>query len=291
MAERVEPLSKSIQKAIIPVAGRATRLGPLSAVLPKALLPLPSPTGQVRPVVDFICQEASQAGIDEVALIVSPGQQELFKVYFTEARKSSEHHLPDRIEYIVQQSPAGFGDAVLLAKDFADNRPFVLLLGDHVYRAGESGRPCGAQVTEAASNFDAVAMIGVQPVGPGQLGFVGVAGGASIGPRVYRCTAFIEKPDLESARSELVTAGLEGDQFLAHCGIYIFGPEIFDCLSELAGQDRPPGSEIELAAAQSKLLDRYPGRYYLFHIEGRCFDVGTQVGYIQTFKSFAGSGV
>ncbi len=291
MAERVEPLSKSIQKAIIPVAGRATRIGPLSAVLPKSLLPLPSPTSQVRPVVDFICQEASQAGIDEVALIVSPGQQELFEAYFTEARKSTEHPLPDRIEYIVQPSPAGFGDAVLLAKDFAWNHRFALLLGDHVYRARESCRPCGAQVTEAASNFDAVAMIGVQPVGPDQLGLVGVSGGELVADQVFRCTAFVEKPELETARSELVTAGLEGEQFLGHCGIYIFGPEIFDCLSELAGQDRPPGSEVELAAAQSKLLDRYPGRYYLFHIEGQAFDVGTQAGYIQTFKSFAGSGV
>ncbi len=198
--------------------------------------------------------------------------------------------MPGQIEYIIQQSPAGFGDAVLLAKDFVENRRFALLLGDHVYRALAGSRPCGAQVTEAACSFDAAAMIGVQPVGPGQLGFVGVAGGESIADRVYRCTAFVEKPELELARSELVTAGLDGDQFLGHCGIYIFGPEIFDCLSELAGEDRPPGSEVELATAHSMLMDRYPGRYYLFQIEGQAFDVGTQAGYIQTFKSFASSG-
>ena len=285
----MEPLGKSIQKAVIPVAGRATRLGALGAVLPKSLLPLPSTAGEIRPVIDFICREASQAGIDEVALIVSPSQQSLFAAYFDEARKCSEVNLPGRIEYIVQKSPAGFGDAVLLAKDFAANRPFALLLGDHVYQSARGSRPCAAQVIEAASNFDAVAMIGVQPVGPDQLGLVGVAAGEPVTDQVYRCTAFIEKPELETARSSLATAGLQGDQFLGHCGIYIFGPEIFECLSDLAGRDRPAGSEVELSAAQSMLLDRYPERYYLFQIAGQAFDVGTQAGYIQTFNALSAS--
>ncbi len=283
-------MSKPIQKAIIPVAGRATRGGAISAVLPKSLLPLPSPAGRVRPVIDFICREATSAGIDEVALIVSPGQLPLFKKFFAEARKSSQAELPGRIEYIVQQTPAGFGDAVGAAREFAANDPVALFLGDHVYLATPGSKPCGLQVAEAFSKFDAVAMIGVQPVGTQQLGLVGVAAGELVADQVYRCTAFIEKPGPEAAASSLVTADLKEGQFLGHCGIYIFGPEIFDCLTELAGRDRPPGSEVELSAAQSMLLDRHPDSYYLFQIAGRAFDVGTRSGYIQTFSSLAAGG-
>ena len=74
--------------------------------------------------------------------------------------------------------------------------------------------------------------------------------------------------------------------FLAHCGIYIFTTEIFDCLSELACQERYGQAEIELADAQSMLLQRYPHAYYLCRINGVAHDIGSPIGYARTFHRF-----
>ena len=57
---------------------------------------------------------------------------------------------------------------------------------------------------------DAVAMVGVQPVGPEQLAQVGVVAGRPLAPTgaVYACRDFVEKPDAQTARERLVTPGL-----------------------------------------------------------------------------------
>ena len=271
-----------IDKAVIPIAGAGTRLRPVTGVLPKAMFPLVDAAGRLRTVVHMILSEAVEAGAQEAALIVSPGQRELIEPYFDVVRGSGgEVSLPERIEYILQPKPEGFGEAVLRARTFVgpDAPGFLLLLGDHVYLAEPGRPPCGRQVIDAFAARQGVAMVGMQPVGPEQLSLVGVAAGRGLGEGVYRCTDFVEKPDSDTARRRLVTADLGEDRFLAHCGIYVLAPEIFDCLAELARADRAAGAEVQLADAQSMLLRRHPQDYYLYRIAGRALDTGTPAGY------------
>jgi len=274
-----------IEKALIPVAGLGTRLRPVTAVLPKAMFPLVDPRGRLRTVVHLILAEAAASGIRQAAVIVSPGQQEVIERYLDAARAlaaqdAGEVGLPEEIEYIVQPEPEGFGEAVLRGREFAGSaEAFMLLLGDHVHVEDAGCPPCAGQVADAFGRRGGAAMVGMQTVGAEELSLVGAAGGEPIGQRLYRCTDFVEKPDLATARRRLTTPGLPADTFLAHCGIYIFTPEIFDCLAELAAAGPGEGQEVQLADAQSMLLGRHRAEYYLLRIAGRALDTGTPEGY------------
>ena len=281
-----------VRKALIPIAGLGTRMGPLARAVPKAMFPLADAALKVRPIIQFILNEARSAGVERAGLIVAPAHTDLLRKYFAAARKEPGADKLDWIEFINQPSPMGFGEAVARGADFVGDEPFMLLLGDHVYKARHGQPSCAAQVAAAFDRTQGCAMVGMQPVGPGELSRVGVAGGQNVPPRlrgerpdgdmsrIYRCRKFIEKPSLEAARKELRTPGMADDEFLAHCGIYVFAAEVFDCLSRLAGQDRPMGQEIQLADAQQMLLERRPADYWLYSIAGRAYDTGTPEGFL-----------
>ncbi len=275
-----------IRKAVIPIAGKGTRLMPVTSIVPKAMFPLINEYNEIRPVLHIICQQAVTAGIDVVGIVISPWQAEMIQQYFTTVRQSNSDGLPSHIEYIVQASPKGFGDAVTQALDFVGDEPFMLLLGDHIY-VEDCNRPsCPAQVAKAFGSVDGVALIGMQPVSTEELSRVGVATGVEIHKDVYMCSDFIEKPDSETAQQRLITQGLPEGTFLAHCGIYIFTPEIFTCLQQLSNTIHGPDKEVGLAEAQNMLLKRYPNKYYLCKISGRAYDIGTPSGYANAVAAF-----
>jgi len=275
-----------IRKALIPVAGRGTRLYPLTRVLPKAMLPLPFGRRGLVPVVHRICAEAAAAGVRRVLIIVSPAQRAMIGRYLARASAEGPGELPAEIEMAVQAAPRGFGDAVMCGAEFIGDEPFLLMLGDHVYMAAVGRPPCAAQVLAAYEEFAGVAMIGVQAVEAGEVSDVGVAAGEPIRGGVYRCRDFVEKPDPATARRRLATAGLGEGSFLAHCGLYVFGSQIFDCL-EAIRRSGTAGGEIELADAQSMLLERHPEDYRLRLIDGRAYDTGTPEGYQRAFTALA----
>jgi UTP--glucose-1-phosphate uridylyltransferase len=275
--------SSSIQTAVIPVAGKGTRLAPVTRVVPKAMFPLVDVDGQIRTVLEMILAEVAAAGIARAVVVVSPGQQEMLDTYFTAARNLGRP-LPERIEYLLQATPAGFGDAVAAAAETVGERPVLVMLGDHVHLADPDRPGCAQQVVEAFDSHDAVAAVGMQVAGPDELDKVGVAAGVPLegDAGLYRCTDFVEKPDLSTARDRLGTGGLGPDRWLAHAGIYALGPEIFQALVEEARAVAETGKEVQLAGAQRRLLDRYPRRYLLLRIAGRGLDTGTPGGYERT---------
>ena len=275
-----------IRKALIPIAGLGTRLLPVSSVVPKAMFPLVDSAGRVRSVLHAICAEAVQAGVQDVGVVVSPGQAEPCRQYFAAAARAGADDLPQHVEYILQADPAGFGDAVARGADFIGRDDgFLVMLGDHVQIA-EPGQPaCAAQVADAFARHGGAAMIGVQTVGPDELPRVGTARGEPLADRVYRCTRFVEKPTPAEADRDLVTPHLPKNRYLAHCGIYGFTPEIFACLAEVARAGSQPGHEVQLADAQSLLLERHSRDYHQLHLAGRAYDTGTPAGYARTFAA------
>jgi UTP--glucose-1-phosphate uridylyltransferase len=247
-------------------------------VVPKALFPLIDSGGRTKTVLHVICEQAIEAGVDRIGVVVSPWQNDMIRRYFS-AVESQFGQLPAAIEYITQASPKGFGDAVLQGRGFVGEEPFLLLLGDHIQLAANGKPPCSLQVTEAFGAADAVAMVGMQEVLKDELSKVGVSKGVPIGQDVYRCGCIVEKPDLPTAREKLVTDGLGADTFLGHCGIYIFSQEIFECITQVSTTARKHAKEVELADAQALLLKKYPQQYFLYKIAGRAYDLGTPAGY------------
>ena len=279
-------MGKMVRKALIPVAGRGTRLMPMTSVVPKCMLPLVDGSDQIRPILHILCEQAISAGVDSIGIVVSQSQTEMVRQYFAACNECGLAKLSAHIEYVIQESPRGFGDAVLEGLDFVGEEPFIVLLGDHISLADRGKPSCILQVITAYNTLDAVAMIGMQLATAGELSKVGVASGVEIEQDVYRCTRFMEKPDLAAARRELVTEGLGEDEFLAHSGIYIFSPAIFDCISQVSETAGQKGEEVELADAQSLLLEKHPEQYLLYKIAGRTYDVGTPAGYADAQTAF-----
>jgi len=269
-----------IRTAIIPVAGLGTRMRPVSTVVPKAMLPLVDGRGRARTVAHVIVAEAAAAGVETALLVVSPGHAEMIERYFADLDAAARGELPD-IQYAVQETPGGFGRAVLWGRGrLAEGEPFLVMLGDHIHIAEPGEEACAAQVVRAFDDASA-AVVGMQPVGPEELPRVGVARGEPVTDRLYRCTDFIEKPDEPTARQRLITPGLAEGTYLAHCGIYAFGSQMMSILAELDAE-RPADREVGLADAQEVLLQRCPQEYLLLHIAGRAWDTGTPEGYAAT---------
>lgn len=269
-----------VRKALIPIAGLAIRMGPLAQAIPKAMWPVIDGSGKPRPVLHLIIKEALSAGIEEIGLILSPNHTEIVRQYFAAARKTGDTDIPQHIEYIVQAKPEGFGAAVECGATFIRNEPFMLLLGDHIHIV-KAGQPsCAAQVASVFSIKGGVAMVGMQVVSSEELSRVGVATGELISNGIYQCTGIVEKPDVNTAKERLVTKGLAKGQFLAHCGIYIFTAEIFECLKRLTKYSYSKHSEVELTDAQVTLLERHPNDYYLVQIDGSVYDTGSPSGYL-----------
>src|SRR5947209_19571306 len=105
--------------AVVPAAGLGTRLLPLTRVVPKALLPLDG-----RPVVQHVVDELLAAGIERVCLVTRPGGVPIEDQFAGDPRVVAVH----------QPEPRGLGDAVLCAQEAVGARPFVVALGDCVYR-------------------------------------------------------------------------------------------------------------------------------------------------------------
>jgi UTP--glucose-1-phosphate uridylyltransferase len=277
-----------IRKAIVPIAGRGTRLMPVTSVVPKAMFPIVCRNQTIKCLIHLILEQIISAEIEHVGIIVSNWQIDMVKQYFKFLQEDDISKPPIHIEYIIQQSPKGFGNAVLKSATFVRDEPFLLLLGDHIYIEKDGEPPCTTQVVKAFNSTNAVAMIGVQQVSTGELSKVGVTGGTRTEEDIYLCRSFVEKPSLRTAQQKLVTNGLPEGKFLAHCGIYAFTAEIFDCLLQVEQATEKSRREVELAEAQSLLLNKYPQKYFLREISGRAYDIGTPRGYAEAQYAFQG---
>lgn len=105
----------TIQKAVVPAAGRGTRLQPLTDYLPKPMLPLGK-----KPVLQHITEELIEAGITEIAVIVQSDHDLIFD-YFSK--------FPE-IEFITDDSVSGPGGAILHAEEFVDGDDFITVFAD-----------------------------------------------------------------------------------------------------------------------------------------------------------------
>jgi UTP--glucose-1-phosphate uridylyltransferase len=272
-----------IRKALIPIAGQGRRMAPISRVVPKALLPLPMADGRIRPALHHICAEAVGAGAEHVGIVCSPPHVDGVRQYFDAAGEAGDTDIPARVECMVQDGPRGFGDAVLSGRDFVGDEPVLLLLGDHVRVSARPGRSCAGELTALFAQREPAALVGMQVVDESQLSSFGVAVGEPIGERLYCCREVVEKPDAATARSRLLTPGLAEGTYLAHAGLYAFGPEVFECLAELA-DSTPDGQELGLTEAQRMLLQRRGGECELYEISGDVLDTGSPDGYVHALR-------
>src|SRR5574342_21481 len=139
-----------VRKALIPAAGYGTRMFPASKATKKELFPVVDRDGIAKPAILLIVEEALQAGIEEVIIIVQEDDLDDFKSFFNEQisienyNKLSAHfqdyaryllEIGRHIKFVTQTRQEGFGHAVYCAREAIGDEPFLLMLGDHIYRS------------------------------------------------------------------------------------------------------------------------------------------------------------
>src|SRR3954470_4849609 len=296
-----------VRKAVITAAGRGTRQYPASTAVQKEMFPLVDRDGLTKPVIQIIGEEAIESGIEEICIITQPGEEPEYREYFR--RMSDEESrgfrgkdwailaseklgsFGERFHFAEQKSPEGFGHAVYQAKEFAGDEPFLLLLGDHVYISDVKDR-CALQLIKVFEQYMLDAVTGVQPTVERQLHLFGTIRGEPIEPNkgIYRAELIVEKPSIELAREKLVTPGLPAGNYLAHFGMHVFSPRIFDSLEYLIKNNIREKNEIQLTAAQEHLRQK-SDKYWCVDVQGQRYDTGIPYGLMETQLALALNGV
>jgi UTP--glucose-1-phosphate uridylyltransferase len=296
-----------VRKAVITAAGRGTRQYPASTAVQKEMFPLVDRDGLTKPIIQIIGEEAIDSGIEEICVITQPGDEPNYRDYFkrldSEMVKSFRGKdwaileseklgaFGERLHFAEQRSPEGFGHAVYQAKKFVGDEPFLLLLGDHVYISDIRDR-CARQLIRVFEQYMLDAVTGVQPTMERQLDLFGVIRGAPIEATkgIYKAELIIEKPSIERAREELATPGLPAGNYLAHFGVHVFSPRIFDSLEYLIANNIREKGEFQLTAAQEHLRQN-TDRYWAVITQGQRYDTGIPYGLMETQLALALNGV
>lgn len=256
--------------AVIPLAGRATRLRPASLAIPKGLFPLIDVDGRAKPTVHLILDEVFESGIEQVCLVTGPGGEGPFQRYLEAAHAHGLAPWAGRVVFAVQPEPEGFGHAIYCARDVAAGRPVLVALGDTIYESLEASR-CVAQVLHACERLSAN-VSGVQRIDERQLSAFGTVRGAPVDERTWRVEALVEKPDVQTAQQTLRTPGLPDGIYVGRFGIDAVSAGIFDVLAEDVAHNRRERGEFQFTSAQARLAEREP--YFAYEVAGRPLDMG-----------------
>ena len=290
-----------IRKAVIPVAGFGTRLFPASKAVKKALFPIIDRHGQAKPILMTLVEEALSAGIETVAIVVQPEDEPLFAEFFQsfpqgdyrakllpkyEQEVNYLQEMGDRVTFVIQPRQEGFGHAVFCAKDWVNGEPFLVMLGDHVYRS-DLEISCTAQVLSVFAKTG-ISVVGIESTPLHTITARGCATGnwetGQAIDRLLRITQLVEKPAIEYAQQHLLTAGMPPDHFLAFTGMYALQPQIFDYLADHIQYNQREYGEIQLTAALDRL--RQDQGMLGYWVQGQSFDTGQPDAYREAIIAF-----
>lgn len=265
-----------VRKAIIPAAGLGTRFLPATKAMPKEMLPIVD-----KPTIQYIVEEARESGIEDILIITGKNkrpiedhfdsvpelEQNLKAKGKTKMLELVEETTDLNIYFIRQSHPRGLGDAVLMAKDFVGNEPFVVMLGDDLMK---DEVPLTKQLMNRyeETNASTLAVMKVPHEEVNKYGVIDPA--AETRPGLYDVRRFVEKPAVEKAPSDL-----------AIIGRYLLTPEIFGMLET---QQPGAGNEIQLTDAIDRL--NKVQRVFAHEFKGDRFDVGYKFGYLKTSIQF-----
>lgn len=288
-----------VRKALIPAAGFGTRLFPASKAAKKELFPIVDRDGIAKPAILLVVEEALAAGIEEVIVIVQQDDLREFETFFKvqvsieNYNKLPRHfqdysrHLLDigqRVKFIVQHTQQGLGHAVYMAREVIDSEPFLLMLGDHLYRS-ETDRSCAQQVIDVFHQRG-VSALGLRRTPEDQIANFGTATGIWLEEgELLSVTEFSEKPTIDYARECLRMPGLPEDEYLTVFGQYVIKPQIFDYLEEHIQHNVRERGEFQLTSALDRL--RQEDGFLGVVVQGRRFDIGIPEYYLETLRTFS----
>ena len=291
-------MKNRIKKAVIPAAGFGTRLFPATKVVKKELFPIIDRDGRAKPVIQSIVEEAISGGIEEIGIVTQPDDKEVFESYFKNlpdaklfnklSQRDREYcnylqDLGSKIKLLAQDKQEGYGHAVFCAKEWVNDEPFLLMLGDHIY-SSDAEQSCARQVLQVYEQVNQ-SVIGLNSLPAEIIHKAGcITGVWQEGNSQMQVTQIYEKPTIEYARQNLRVEGIGEDEFLCIFGLYALTPKIFDFLEEHINTNFREKGEFQLTSCLEKLREA-EGMTGLV-VDGKTFDIGMPNIYRQTMMDF-----
>jgi UTP--glucose-1-phosphate uridylyltransferase len=260
-----------IRKAIITAAARGQRALPLQALVDR--------DGTTRSALQIIIGEAVSAGVEDVCLVVAPGDQETY------GRAAGEH--AGRLHFVEQHDPRGYGHALYAARAMVGDEPFLHLVSDHLYLS-KTDAGCARQLVEVAA-AESCAVSGVQATREAMLPYYGTIGGRRLAQRgdLYEIETVVEKPTPTEAEQSLIVPGLRAGHYLCFFGMHVLTPAVMEILEELLGRS-PRDASVALSPALERLAGRE--RYLALEVKGWRYNIGVQYGLLNAQLALALAG-
>ena len=269
----------TIKKAVFPVAGLGTRFLPATKAVAKEMLAIVD-----KPLIQYAAEEAEKAGIETLIFVVGRTKNSIIdhfdKAYELENELAIRHKdallkivkdtVPDGVNcvFIRQPEALGLGHAVLCAEAAVGNEPFAVILPDDLI--DNDGDNCMQQMVAVYNKYSA-SVIGTQTVDMSESDKYGMVAGPKVEDRLSMVDEIIEKPAPAEAPSDQAVVGR-----------YILTPAIFDILKTT---ERGAGGEIQLTDGIAAL--RKSEEVYAYSFEGKRYDCGSKIGYLQATVEFA----
>ena len=257
-----------IKKAVITAAGPKQQHLPLQTLV--------SPSGKTKTVASFLLDEIFASGIESAAIIIAPGTESDFS-------SAVADHL-DKVTFIEQPEPLGYGHAVLSAWEFTGNERFLLMMGDHLYLSFATGS-CVQQLLEFSSQTPGP-VSAVQPTHESKLPYYGTVAASPVGgvQGLYEVSHIIEKPTPTVAEQELIVPGLRSGNYLCFFGMHVLTADVMEDL------DQSFTGEGDLALTPSLASTARSEKYLACEIEGLRFNIEEPHGLLRAQLGMALSG-
>jgi UTP--glucose-1-phosphate uridylyltransferase len=248
-----------LRKAVITAAGRDQRGLPLQTFVDR--------DGVEKTALQIIIEEVLAAGVEEVGLVIVPGDKGAY------SRAAGPY--TDRIRFLEQHEPRGYGHALSLARDFTGEEAFLHLVSDHLYISRQPAR-CAQQVAECA-RAESCSVSAVQPTRETMLPYYGTVAARRLARHktLYEVETILEKPTPSEAEQKLLVPGLRAGHYLCLFGIHVFTATLMNLLAEAVervGPERP----VQLTPTLAELADREC--YLALEVQGLRYNIGVKYG-------------
>ena len=256
-----------IKKAVITAAARNQNKLPLQTLVDR--------DGYPKTVLQIIIEEICSAGVEEIAVVICPGDQEPYQ--------TAAGALARQVTFIEQESPLGYGHALYCAREFVGNKPFLHLVSDHLYLS-EQVKRCAQQLVEVATT-EACTVSAVQATRESFLPYYGAVGGKGVYQRadLFQIEKVIEKPTPTEAEQNLIVPGLRAGHYLCFFGMHVLSTTIMGVLGDLLTETGSPATHLSAALMKMAQRERCLG----LRIAGRRYNVGDKYGILNAQLGFA----
>lgn len=234
--------------------------------------------GQEKTAVQMIVEEALDAQIEKVCIIIAPGRRASFE------QAVGPHR--ERVTFLEQDQPRGYGDALLRAAGFVNGEAFLHLVGDHLYLSRSEHR-CARQLVEVARQENC-SVSAVQATREQMLPHFGAIGGTPVAKRtdLYAISNVLEKPTPTQAEQHLIVAGLRSGYYLCFFGMHVLTPAVLDLLT--AARQAAPDEMLGLSPSLAALNRRE--RHLALEVAGSRYNIGIPYGLLVAQLALALSG-